>query len=747
MNDRISRYAPSLSLVLALAATTFAPAALQAKTSEESSRVTTSSAASDIKPPVAAKKPHSYTHHGITIEDPYDWLYDKSYPVVDDKEVLDHIKAENAYFEARMGAQAPFTEALFTEMRARIKEDDSTVPQKDGDYIYWSEFEEGAQYRKHWRAPAVGDKADAAKAELLIDENALAEGHEYFRLGAASISQNGRYLAYSTDTNGSERYTARIKDLQTGEHLPDVLENLRGDLVWVANDTALVYGPSTEEWRTLEAKLHVIGQPAASDVTLYKEEDQSFGVGTGLSAQEDWLIIATGDNETSEVRLVPAANPTAPAILVKPRSKGVEYSVDIRDGELWVWTNDDHINFRLAKAKLETPGDWQTVIAGSDDFYLTGFELYKDFFVTEGRLDGLDQIQLRQYADPAKITPVTFPEASYTAGLSNNPEYDVSKLRLAYQSMVTPSTVYDYDVKTGALTTLKTQEIPSGYDPSLYVAERVTITARDGTQVPVSVMMRKDRAEILKQAGIEGPGPLHLYAYGAYGYAVPPGFSTTRLSLVDRGFAYAIAHIRGGDDLGRRWYLQGKMFERTNTFNDFVDAGRGLIAKGYTAEGMVTASGGSAGGELMGAIINQDPKQYGAIVAHVPFVDVLGTMLNEKLPLTPGEWQEWGNPITDKAAFAYILSYSPYDQVVAKAYPPMLVTAGLNDPRVTYWEPAKWVAKLRELKTDDNLLLMKTNMGAGHGGQSGRWNSLKETAEEYAFILWQMGMAPKSEGK
>jgi oligopeptidase B len=641
----------------------------------------------------------------------------------------------------------PFTEELFTEMRARIKEDDSTVPQKDGDYIYWSEFEEGAQYRKHYRAPAVGDMADAAKAELLIDENQLAEGLEYFRLGAASISQNGRYLAYSTDTNGSERYTARIKDLQTGEHLPDVLENLRGDLVWVAGDTALVYGPSTEEWRTLEAKLHVIGTPVESDVTLYKEDDQSFGVGTGLTAQEDWLIIATGDNETSEVRLVPAANPTATPILVKARQKGVEYSVDVRDGELWVWTNDDHINFRLAKAKLETPGDWQTVIAGSDDFYLTGFDLFKDFFVTEGRLAGLDQIQLRQYADPAKITPITFPEASYTAGLSNNPEYDMTKLRLSYQSMVTPSTVLDYDVKTGGLETLKTQEIPSGYDASLYVTERVSIPARDGTMVPVSIVMRKDRAAILAKAGITGPGPLHLYAYGAYGYAIPPGFSTTRLSLVDRGFAYAIAHIRGGDDLGRRWYLQGKMFERTNTFNDFVDAGRGLIAKGYTAQGMVTASGGSAGGELMGAIINQDPKQYGAIVAHVPFVDVLGTMLNEKLPLTPGEWQEWGNPIESKEAFAYILSYSPYDQVVAKDYPPMLVTAGLNDPRVTYWEPAKWVARLREVKTDDNLLLLKTNMGAGHGGQSGRWNSLKETAEEFAFILWQMGMAPKPEAK
>jgi len=738
MTTRISRYA----LAMALAATNFVPAAVRAANSEDSTRVTISAAAAaatpaaEIKPPVAEKRPHSYTHHGITIEDPYDWLYDKSYPVVDDEDVLDHVKAENAYFEAKMAAQAPLTEALFTEMRGRIKEDDSTVPQKDGEFLYWSEFEEGAQYRKHWRKAAAG-----GEAELLIDENQLAEGLEYFRLGAASISQNGRYLAFSTDTSGGERYTARIKDLQTGELLPDELTNLRGGLTWVANDTALVYGPSTEEWRTLEARLHVIGTPVESDVTLYKEEDQSFGVGAGLSAQEDWLIIATGDNETSEVRLVPAANPTAAPILVKARHKGVEYSVDVRDGALWVLTNDDHINFRLAKADLKTPGDWQTVIAGSDEFYLTEFDLFKDFFVTEGRLGGLDQIQLRSYADPAKITPITFPEASYTAGLSDNPEYAVSKLRLSYQSMVTPSTVYDYDVATAKLTTLKTQEIPSGYDASLYTTQRLTVQARDGTMVPVSIVMRKDRAEILKRAGIEGPGPLHLYAYGAYGYAVPPGFSTTRLSLVDRGFAYAIAHIRGGDDLGRRWYLQGKLFERANTFNDFVDAGRGLIAQGYTAQGMVTASGGSAGGELMGAIINQDPAQYGAIVAHVPFVDVLNTMLNKDLPLTPGEWQEWGNPITDKAAFAYMLSYSPYDQVVARDYPPLMVTAGLNDPRVTYWEPAKWVAKLREVKTDDNLLLLKTNMGAGHGGQSGRWNSLKETAEEFAFILWQMGMA------
>jgi oligopeptidase B len=721
-------------LVVASAALLVTGASASADTHEDNANV-------PISPPVADKREHTYTHHGITISDPYDWLYDKSYPTIDDEDVLDYVKAENAYFEAKMAPQEALTEALFTEMRARIKEDDSTVPQRRGDYLYWSEFEEGAQYRKHYRKPVGG-----GDNQLILDENTLAEGYEYFRLGALSVSQNGRFIVYATDTNGSERYTARIKDLETGELLDDVLEGLRGSLTWVANDTALAYTPATEEWRTLEVKLHTIGQPVESDVTLYKEEDQSFSVSAGLSAQEDYLIISTGDNETREVRFVSAADPTGEQTLVKPRKKGHEYAVDIREGELWVWTNDDHINFRLAKTNLATPADWETVIAGSDEFYLTDFDLFEGFLVTEGRLNGLDQVQIRTYDAPTSAQPIAFPEASYDAGLSNNPEYDQTVLRLAYESMVTPDSVYDYDVASGALELLKQQEIPSGYDASLYTTERIEIQARDGTMIPVSIVMRKDRDQIIADAGIEGPGPLHLYAYGAYGFAIPPGFSTTRLSLVDRGFAYAIAHIRGGDDLGRRWYLQGKMFERTNTFNDFVDAGRALIAKGYTAEGMVTASGGSAGGELMGAIVNQDPAQYGAIVAHVPFVDVLNTMLNKDLPLTPGEWQEWGNPIESKESFAYILSYSPYDQVKAQDYPPMLVTAGLNDPRVTYWEPAKWVAKLRDTKTDDNVLLMKTNMGAGHGGQSGRWNSLKETAEEFAFILWQMGMAPEASG-
>ena len=682
-------------------------------------------------PPKAEKRDHSYSHHGITIADPYYWLKDQSYPTVDDTDILDHLKAENAWFEARMKPQQALVDELFEEMKGRIKEDDSTVPQKDGDWLYWSEFEEGAEYRKYYRKPVAG-----GDAQLILDENALADGHEYFRLGAFSVSKNGRYLAYSADTNGSERFTARIKDLQTGELLPDEIPGTLSGLVWVKGDTALVYGLADDNWRVHDATLHVLGTPVSDDVELYRETaDEGFRVGTGLSAQEDWLVIATGDNETSEVRLVPADDPTAEPILVKARQKGVEYDVDVRDGTLWVHTNDDHVNFRLATATLDAPGEWTTLIPGSDEFYLTDFDLFKNFYVTEGRLRGLDQIQLRDYADPNLVKPIAFTEASFDAGLSNNPEYDQNTLRLAYESMVTPDSVFDYHVDTGELELLKQQEIPSGYDVDLYTTERVEIPARDGTMVPVSIVMRKDRPKT---------GPLHLYAYGAYGYAVPPGFSTTRLSLIDRGYAYAIAHIRGGDDLGRKWYLQGKLNERTNTFNDFVDVAKGLVDKGYTEKGKISISGGSAGGELMGAVVNTDPDLWGAVVAHVPFVDVLNTMLDKDLPLTPGEWPEWGNPILSKQAFAYILSYSPYDQVVAQDYPPMLVTAGLNDPRVTYWEPAKWVAKLREVKTDDNELLLKTNMGAGHGGKSGRFESIREAAEEVAFILWQQGSADRS---
>ncbi len=681
-------------------------------------------------PPVAKKVPHVETRHGIEIVDDYAWLRDPGYPEVKDPAILAHLEAENAWFAARMAPQQGLVDTLFKEMRARIKEADKSVPQKDGDYLYWIEFEEGAEYKKWWRRP-VAARDDGTADQLILDEVALAEGHEYFRLGALSVSQDGRLLAWSVDDNGSERFTARIKNLETGEVLPDEIPGTLSGLVWVAGDKGLVYSLANEQWRTDNARLHWLGQPLDSDVELYHEDDDGFRVGASLSANEQWLIIGTSDHETSEVRLVPANAPLSPPLLVKARQPGVEYDVDLHGDTLFIHTNDAHENFRLATAPLASPGEWTTLIAGSDEFYLTGFDLFRDFYVIEGRRAGLDQIEVRYYDDPARIEPIRFPEASYSAGLGDNPEWAVTTLRLSYESMVSPASVMDYDVATRQLTTLKVQEIPSGYNAALYTTERLDITARDGTKVPVSVVYRRDRV---------GAGPLYLYGYGAYGIAIEPGFSTTRLSLLDRGFAYAIAHIRGGDDLGRAWYKAGKLERRTNTFNDFVDVAQGLIARGLTQAGRIAIAGGSAGGELMGAVMNSDPALWGAVAAHVPFVDVLATMLDPSLPLTPGEWPEWGNPIEDQAAFELIRSYSPYDQVRAQAYPPLLVTAGLNDPRVTYWEPAKWVAKLRELKTDRNELLLKTNMGAGHGGKSGRFESLKETAEEFAFILWQLAV-------
>ena len=682
-----------------------------------------------VQPPVAEKRPHTATYHGETISDDYHWLRDQSYPVIDDTDILDHVKAENAYFEAQMGPQAALTETIFQEMKGRVKEDDSSVPQKDGDYIYWSTFETGGQYRKHYRK-AVSGSID----ELILDENALAKDKEYFRLGAAEVSPDGELLAYAYDDNGSERFELHVRDLATGAERADIIPGTLSNIVWTNDSKGVVYGLANENWRTDNAYYHRLGDDPNAAKLLYKEADIGFGVGVGVTVQEDWIIIATGDNVTSEVMLVPANDPTAAPILVSPRKVGRQYSVDIRDGVLYILTNDDHVNFRVATASLKAPSDWKTLIAGSDRHYLTSVSLFKDFFVTEGRIDGLDQVEVRNYATPDKAESIQFPESAYVAGLGDNPEYDVAKLRLDYESMVTPDTVFDYTVASKAFETLKVQEIPSGYDASQYQTERVMITARDGVQVPVSIVSKKGFKK-------DGSQPLHLYAYGAYGYATPPGFSTNRLSMVDRGFAYAIAHIRGGDDLGYQWYLDGKLTKRTNTFNDFVDAGRALIKMGYTSNGKLTASGGSAGGELMGAVVNQAPEIFGPVVAHVAFVDVLNTMLDDSLPLTPGEWPEWGNPITDKAAFDYLRSYSPYDNVEAKSYPPMLWTAGLNDPRVTYWEPAKMVAKLRAMKTDDNVLLLKTNMGAGHGGKSGRFDRLRENAEEAAFILWQLGMA------
>ena len=681
----------------------------------------------DIPPPVAERRPYSFTIHGTTVEDPYHWLKDPNYPEVEDQDVLAYLKAENAYFESVMAPHRPLIDRLYEEMKGRIKEDESSVPQKDGDWLYWTAFETGGQYRLWWRKPVAG-----GPDQLLLSEPELAEGHEYFRLGAFAVSNDGRHLAYAIDDSGAERFEVRVKNLETGEHLPEVIPGMLSDIVWTADDSGFLYGVANEQWRTDNARFHRLGTPVAQDVELFKEADEGFRVAVAETSSRAWIVIGTGDHVTSEVWLLPANDPLAEPILVAPRLVGREYDVDEHEGTLFIHTNDIDPQFRLCTAPVADPGRWTELIAPSADFYMTGVECYRDFFVVEGREDGLDQVLIHSY-DGGESKRIAFPEASYAAGLGDNPEYHVEKLRLGYESMVTPGTVYDYHLATGALETLKVQEIPSGYDGSRYRTERLKIAARDGTPVPVSIVYPADFPR-------DGTGRVFLYSYGAYGHAIPPGFSTGRLSFLDRGFAYAIAHIRGGDDLGQQWYLDGKLEKRENTFNDFVDVARGLIAEGWTAEGRIAIAGASAGGELMGAVVNSDPELWGAVIADVPFVDVLNTMLDADLPLTPGEWPEWGNPIEDPAAFALIRGYSPYDNVRAQAYPPLFISGGLNDPRVTYWEPAKWAAKLRATKTDDKLLLLKTNMGAGHGGKSGRFDSLREAAEEHAFVLWQMGV-------
>ena len=686
-------------------------------------------------PPSAEPRPFSYIRHDVTIEDPWAWLRDKNYPDVQDPDVLAYLQAENAYFEAAMAPHKGLTDELFEEMKGRIKEDDSSVPLKDGGWLYWWAFKPGTQYRDWYRKPALSAAEGRADGEgeggLIYSENVEAEGKEYYRLGAFAVSPDGKLLATLVDDDGSERFKLVIRDLASGSDIETVTKVGIGNPVWTSDSTGIVFTEVNDQWRSYRARYHRIGDDPAEAVTLYEEKDDiAFSVGAARSTDDSLIFISTGNNSSNEVRFVAANDPSAPLTLIKPRRPDIQYEADAAHGKLWILTNDNHVNFRVATAEPTNPGEWDELIAGSDRTYLRGITSHRDHLLITSRVDGLDQLHLRHYAGDEQER-VPFAEASYSAGFAGNPEYAPDSYRLAYSSMVTPQTVYDYHPAEKRLEVRKVQEIPSGYDPSLYITERVTVTARDGASIPVSVLRRREFAK-------DGSGKLFVYGYGAYGYAVPPAFSTSRLSLVDRGFAFAIAHIRGGDDLGYQWFLDGKLKNRSNTFNDFVDVTRGLIAEGYAKAGRVAAQGGSAGGELMGAVVNQAPELFGAVVADVPFVDVLNTMLDDTLPLTPGEWTEWGNPISDEEAFHLIRSYSPYDNVEAKPYPPMLITGGLTDPRVTYWEPAKWTARLRATKTDDNLLLMKMNMGAGHGGKSGRWNSLYEVAEAYTFVITQI---------
>ncbi|AEI37629.1 S9 family peptidase [Zymomonas mobilis] len=686
------------------------------------SRPSFNSEDSTIAAPVAKQHPYQFERYGQIIHDNYAWLKDPHYPTVDNPEILDYLKAENAFFEQQMAPHAPLTKSLFAEMKARLQEDEQAVPWQDGDYLYWWSFRPGGQYRAWYRQLRDQEGND----QLLIDEAAEAEGHEYFRMGTLAISPDGNLAAWSCDTNGAERFTLKIRDLESGQDIETITEVMNGRVVWSADSKALLYTEVNENWRSYRALRHIIGQDIATDREIYREQDDGFRISLSRSQDRQWVFLETGNHQTSEVYLIPADDIDATPDIVSPRKTGRLYSMDSGQDKFWILTNDEHVNFRLASASFEDPGNWQTEIAGSDQLYLTGLHAFSRHLLLSARKAGLDQIILRN--TDGKLEFIAFPEASYSVGLDHNPSYDPVCYRLRYESMVTPPTIYDYDPDSRQLHTLKIQEVPSGYDADAYTSERLMLPARDGVLVPTTVVYRKDFKK-------DGQGKLLLYGYGAYGISIAPYFSTSRLSLLDRGFAYAIAHIRGGDDLGYQWYLDGKLEKRWNSFHDFTDVAKGLIAHKFTVAGNIAIHGGSAGGELMGVVSNTDPELWGTVVAEVPFVDVLNTMLDESLPLTPGEWPEWGNPITDEKAFSLILSYSPYDNVKAQAYPPMLITGGLNDPRVTYWEPAKWTARLRATKSDDNELLCKINMGAGHGGKSGRYARLEETAEAYSFIL------------
>ena len=678
------------------------------------------------KPPIADQRPHAFTHHGITVQDPYHWLKDQSYPKVDDEDILAYLNAENEYSEHNLAPLQPKIEAMFLEMKGRLDLRDESVPVKLGNFLYQSRYDGEAQYRTHLRWPVGLENPSDSEKQVILDTADLAEEYDYFRLGDFSISQHERLLAYATDTNGSERFTIQIRDLDSGVLLDDTVRETIGSIVWSSDNKGFFYQAVDEHWRPDRVKYHLLGTDPAQDPEIYHESDPAFFVEMNASRSREFLLISAGTHVTSEVRFLPLSDVNEKPILISERTQDHEYSVDHCGDLFFILTNDTHKNFRLVKTSVSKPEpeNWESVIEGSDDRYLRGHSCFEFGVVLALREQGLAQVEILGL--DGNIVRVPFEEPIYHAYPFDNPEFKTPSLRLQFTSLVTPDTVYDYALEERTLQLRKVRSIPSGYDRSLYTSDRLWITARDGVSVPVSMVYRRD---VNTQEA-----PLYLYGYGAYGHASEPRFSTTRLSLLDRGYVFAIAHIRGGNELGYHWYEAGKLERRTNTFNDFVDVARGLIELGYSRPGKIAIAGGSAGGELVGAAVNLAPELWGSAVLRVPFVDVLNTMLDESLPLTPIEWPEWGNPITDKQAFEYIQSYSPYDQLAPIVYPPMLVTAGLNDPRVTYWEPAKYVAKLRSLNQGDNLILLKTEMGAGHGGKSGRFDFMREVAEEYVFI-------------
>ena len=669
--------------------------------------------------PSAAKKSHVTEIHGDLINDDYFWLRDKDNP-----EVIEYLKAENDYTEQVLEPYAELRESLFQELKARVKEDDDSVPAKKDNYFYYSRVAAGKQYAIHCRK-----KGDLnSPEEIVIDENQLAEDQPYFSLGTFSVSPDHKLLAYSEDIDGSETYTLKIKNLETGELLPEQIENTFYSLEWVNDNCTFYYTVLDESLRPYRLYRHTLGQPVEKDELIYEEQDSQFFVGCDKSRDDRYIFLETDGKITSEQYFVSADDPQGQFEIIAPRQKGHEYSAIHHEGYFYILTNDRAENFRVDRTLVSQPQQkyWQEFIPHDPDRLIEDIDEFKDYFIIDERYQGLSQLRVIELKSQAAHY-IQFDDPTYLVFGSSNWEYETQTFRFGYTSLVQPMTVFEYDLKSRSKTILKQDQIPGGYDPDQYHSERIFAPSHDGVEIPISLVYRKDFKR-------DGTHPLYLYGYGSYGASIDPGFSPNQLSLLNRGFVYAIAHVRGGSEMGRHWYESGKFLQKKNTFLDFVGCAQHLIAKNYTMAGNIAISGGSAGGLLVGATINLKPELFKAAIAHVPFVDVLNTMMDDTLPLTPLEYDEWGNP-ADLEFYRYIRSYSPYDNVEAKAYPHLLITAGLNDPRVTYWEPAKWTAKLRLLKTDNNLLLLKTNMDSGHAGSSGRYEYLKEVALEYTFLL------------
>ncbi len=683
-------------------------------------------AQTNMKPPIAKKLPKTTNIHGYEVTDNYGWLRDRNKEKNPD--IIKYLEAENAYTDSFMNPHKDLADNIYKEIMGRIKQTDNSVPYKNKNYWYFSKTEDGKQYPIYLRSKTF----DGKNAEVLLDQNEMAKGFKYFAInGSFNVSDDGHWLAYQTDTTGYRQYTLQIKDLKTGKILPNKIERVTS-AVW-SNDGKYLFITTEDEVskRSNQFWRHDIG--ANKTELVYEEKDVLFNLYGGRSRDRKIIFLDSNAKTMDEYRYIPADKPLADPVVIIPRREGHEYSVDHKDDEFFIRTNKNAENYRVVRAPVSDPSEknWKEFIVHNPNIKVDSIDIFKNFIVVSEHENGLEYLRVMDFGTN-KSSRIATPEEVYTMSLGTNAEYDSDKIRFEYASMITPNSTFEYDVKTAASNRLKEQEIPSGHDKKQYETKRVWTESRDGTKVPVSLIMKKGTK-------LDGSAPMLLYAYGSYGFSMTPNFSVARLSLVDRGMIYAIAHIRGGSELGEKWRQEGRMLKKLNTFYDFIDSAKWLVANKYTSSDRLVIQGGSAGGLLMGGVVNMSPETFKSAIVQVPFVDVLNTMLDETLPLTTEEWIEWGNP-NEKEAYDYMAKYSPYDNVKAQNYPNMLIEVSLNDSQVPYWEGAKFAAKVRELKTDDNVVLLKTNMGAGHGGSSGRYDRFKEIAVEYAYALSQVGI-------